>query len=229
MPGFSASRQAAPARGSCCGGRPFGPTALRCSHRGRADNSLRASPCGPGATLRQYRRVSSRSALARADPGAALLVAAEIAPAGCRLTRGRGRGGVRVQHHERCRKAGPGRPRCACEAPRSAGPMASARSAPPPLTSSRLSERSERSSRSELATRPWDRAPQGSRRSRPPNRSVAACPGPALLAPTPARRIQLCAANEPTASRRNALRFHHPKAASASTTAACPVPARNGR
>ena len=30
---------------------------------------------------------------ARADPGAALLVAAEIAPAGCRLTRSRGRGG----------------------------------------------------------------------------------------------------------------------------------------
>jgi len=71
--------------------------------------------------------------------------------------------------------------------------MASARSAPPPLTSSRLSERSERSSRSELATRPWDRAPQGSRRSRPPQRSVAACPGSALLAQKAACGIRLCA------------------------------------
>ncbi len=44
---------------------------------------------------------------------------------------------------------------------RSTGPMASVRSTPRELTSSRLSERSERSSRSELATRPWDRAPQG--------------------------------------------------------------------
>jgi hypothetical protein len=33
---FSASRQAAPARGSCCGGRRFASTALRCSRRGRA-------------------------------------------------------------------------------------------------------------------------------------------------------------------------------------------------
>ncbi len=46
-------------------------------------------------------------------------------------------------------------------APRSGGPMASVRSTPRELTSSRLSERSERSSRSELATRPWDRAPEG--------------------------------------------------------------------
>jgi hypothetical protein len=88
-------------------------------------------------------------------------------------------------------KTGPGRTRCASEAPRSGGLMASARSTPRALTSSRLSERSERSSRSELATRPWDRAPQGSRRSRPPQRSVAACPGSALPAPTAARTAVL--------------------------------------
>ena len=39
--------------------------------------------------------------------------------------------------------------------PRSARPMASARSAPRELTSSRLSERSAGMARSELATRPW--------------------------------------------------------------------------
>ena len=42
------------------------------------------------------------------------------------------------------------------------------------------------------------------------------------------RRLRPALARGSTA-RRNALRFHHPKAASASTTAACPVPARNGR
>ena len=131
---FSASRQAAPARGSCCGGRPCGPTALWCSPRGRADNSLRATPFGPGATLRQYRRVSPRSALARADPGAALLVAAEIAPAGCRLTRGRGRGGVRVEHHERCRKAGPGQDAMRLRGAEKRSPVGRARSALQPLT-----------------------------------------------------------------------------------------------
>ena len=39
---FSASRRGAPARGSCCGGRPFGPTALWCSRRVVPHNSLRA-------------------------------------------------------------------------------------------------------------------------------------------------------------------------------------------
>ena len=68
--------------------------------------------------------------------------------------------------------------------------MAGARSALRDLTSSRLSERSERSSRSELATRPWERVPQGSRQSRPPRRSVAGCAGPAL----PCRRVEVIGA-----------------------------------
>ena len=70
--------------GSCCGGRRCAPTALRCSHQGRAAE-LTALPAV--AAFRQPRQVSSRSALARADPGAALLVAPEIAPSGQRLPR----------------------------------------------------------------------------------------------------------------------------------------------
>ena len=71
-----------------------------------------------------------------------------------------------------------------------------------------LFERSERSERSELCAGPWTRAPQGSRRSRPPNRSVAACPGPALPAAQPmqhaaAERIRRVAAE--TAERVSAL------------------------
>ena len=86
-------------------------------------------------------------------------------------------------------KPDPYRLRCACEAPRNAAPMAGARSALRELTSSRLSERSERSSRSELATRPWERVPQGSRQSRPPRRSVAGCAGSALpRRPLPEKR-----------------------------------------
>ena len=110
---------------------------------------------------------------------------------------GRGRACFRSHTPSAATKPGPGRLRCASEAPRSAGPVASARSAPRALTSSRLSERSARRARSELATRPWDRAPQGSRRSRPPRRSVAACPGPALLARKAACGIRLCAVNSP--------------------------------
>jgi len=44
---------------------------------------------------------------ARADPGAAFLVAAQIAPAGCRLPRG-WRRSVFVEYHERRREAGAG-------------------------------------------------------------------------------------------------------------------------
>jgi len=56
--------------------------------------------------------------------------------------------------------------------------MASVRSTHRALTSSRLSERSERSSRSELATRPWDRAPQGTPPARRGAASEAADGGP---------------------------------------------------
>ena len=56
--------------------------------------------------------------------------------------------------------------------------MASVRSTPRDLTSSRLFERSELSSRSELATRPWARAPQGTPPARRGAASEAADGGP---------------------------------------------------
>jgi len=81
-------------------------------------NSLRALA---GAALEQLLAKSDNaSALARADPEAAFLAAAQIAPAGCRLARGR-RGVFFVELHERSRKAGAGRLRRASEAPRSTG------------------------------------------------------------------------------------------------------------
>lgn len=108
------SRQALPAGGSCWGGRPGRPTALRCSRQGRAAE-LTARPAV--APFRQPRQVGSRSALARADPGAVLLVAPDIAPSGQRLPRpppvlacvGNTRSGSA--------KAGLGKRRCASAAP----------------------------------------------------------------------------------------------------------------
>ena len=166
---FSASRQAAPVRRSCCGGRRFATTALWCSPRGRADNSLRALA---GATFKQYRRVRSRSAL-RAPTPALRSSSPQKSPlpgVACREVVARL---FSPKTTSAAAKTGPGRLRCASEAPRSAGPMASARSAPRALTSSRLFERSERSSRSELATRPWARASQG---TPPTGRGVASKP-----------------------------------------------------
>ena len=55
----------------------------------RAPGSCRITRYALRATLGQMRQFSSRSALARADPGAVLLVAAEIAPVGYRPTRSR--------------------------------------------------------------------------------------------------------------------------------------------
>jgi hypothetical protein len=91
---LGASRQAAPARGSCCGGRRFATTALRCSPRGRAAKLT-----------------------ARADPETVLLVAAQIA-AGYRPARGRGWGCSRPNTTSAAAKAAQGRSRCAYEHPR---------------------------------------------------------------------------------------------------------------
>jgi hypothetical protein len=121
-----ASRQAVSGRGSCWGGLRCAQTALRCSGRGRvAELATFASLTA----LKQLRRVCSRSALARADPGPALLFAPEIAPAGYRLPRGTGGGGRREQPPPAA-KGCPGGARRACEAPSSTGFMARARSAP---------------------------------------------------------------------------------------------------
>jgi len=63
-PEFGASRQAAPGRGSCCGGRCCASTALRCSLQGRAAELATFASL---TALKQPRRVSQRSAL-RAPP-----------------------------------------------------------------------------------------------------------------------------------------------------------------
>ena len=97
----------------------------------------------------------------RADPGAVLLAATEIAPAGYRPSRVRGVGCFRRNTPSFAAKAGRGR------------------------------------ARSEFATRPWERAPQGSRRSRSPQRNVAACPGSALLRRTPFKQPTLKLSNAP--------------------------------
>jgi hypothetical protein len=54
------------------------------------------------------RQVRSRSALPRADPGAVLLVAAEIAPAGLPPDAKSVPGLFGTEHHERCREDGAG-------------------------------------------------------------------------------------------------------------------------
>jgi hypothetical protein len=110
-----ASRQALPAGGSCCGGRRCAPTPLRCSRQGRAAE-LTALPAV--AAFEQPRQVSSRSALARADPGAALLVATEIAPRGQRLPRSPPVVRLASQATAGSAKARPGRWRRASEVPR---------------------------------------------------------------------------------------------------------------
>jgi hypothetical protein len=157
---------------------------------------------------------------ARADLGPVLLVAPQIAPAGCRLPRGR-RLALFVTEPDVSAKACPGRLRSACEAPRrrartrtvlrtvrawrAAGPpgparparpglVARARSAPRQLTCRRLFERSERSERSELGDGPRDRAAQGSlsvAKTAEPKRS--SLPGHAFAAPMFASNNQDCA------------------------------------
>jgi len=193
---LSGSRWAAPARGSCGGGRRV--RRLHCGARscGPSPNSLRSLR-----SLRSNKRreVSLRSALRARAASPAFLVASEIAPAGRRPPRAgtvlalptntrpgcfivdavaqRGRMAP-TNTSNASAKARPGRWQRASSALRSAGLLARARSALRRLTCRHLSERSERSERSEFVDGPRDRAPQGSRRTRrPPKRSADACPG----------------------------------------------------
>jgi len=71
--------------GRCAGrgGRCFAPTTLRCSPRGRA---AKLAALAARAPLGHSPRVRSTKRAARADPGAALLGAADIAPAPPRAT-----------------------------------------------------------------------------------------------------------------------------------------------
>ena len=143
----------------------------------RAPGSCRITRYALRATLGQMRQFSSRSALARADPGAVLLVAAKIAPAGYRPTRGRRIGCSPTKTTSGAAKTVRGRTRCASEAPRSAAPLAARAARFNNILGA--SVRAQRAARSELCARPGAPASQGSRRSRPPQRSFAACPAPA--------------------------------------------------
>src|SRR5512138_3116430 len=58
-----AARRAVPGRGSCCGGRPCGPTPLRFSQRARA---AKFAALPSVVALKQSRRVRTRSARVRA-------------------------------------------------------------------------------------------------------------------------------------------------------------------
>src|SRR5258706_13810700 len=78
------SRQAVPAGGSWWGGRPFGPTPLRCSAWGRV---AELTPLTAFATFKQTATSQITKRAARADPSPALLVAPQIAPSGYRLPR----------------------------------------------------------------------------------------------------------------------------------------------
>ena len=162
-------------QGLICGGRRCAPTPLRCSARGRAAELAAFAAL---TTLKQLRRVRSRSALARADPGPALLVATEIAPTGYRLPRsppgGRRAGRVRAPplFPQRRVRAGRGAPLRRREA-QGLWPRAQRASC---SDSSQLSERSERSERSEFCDGPRDRASQGSRRESAGRRSRSARP-----------------------------------------------------
>jgi hypothetical protein len=103
----------------------------------------------------------------RADPSRALLAAPQIAPAGYRLPRSPPVLVFATPTIAVSAKARPGRRQRACGAPRSTGFVARARSAPRDLTCRTLSERRERSERSELCDGPQGRAPQGSRCAAP--------------------------------------------------------------
>ena len=114
----------------------------------------------------RMRQVSSRSAL-RAPPSRLRCSAPHTATPPGTACRSSNRRGARRTPPLSTAKGCPGGARRACEAPRSAGFMARARSAPRGHFWRILSERSERSERSELCAGPWTRAPQGSRRAAP--------------------------------------------------------------
>ncbi len=132
----------------------------------------------------RMRQVSSRSAL-RAPPSRLRCSAPHTATPPGTACRSSTEGGARRVPALVPAKGCPGRARSACEALRSAGFMARARSAPRGHFWRILFERSERSERSELCAGPWTRAPQGSRRAAP-TASVArrAPPGQPFAATT---------------------------------------------
>jgi len=76
-PGHGAVRGACVPRGDDDGGRCFAPTSLRCSPRGRA---AKLAALATRAPLKQSPRVRCTKRASRADPEAALLGAADIAP-----------------------------------------------------------------------------------------------------------------------------------------------------
>ena len=156
-----ASRQAQPARGSCCGGRPGRPTALRCSPRGRAAELTALAAQAP---FRQLRRVSLRSALRAPTPALRCSSPQKSPPAGCACRAARRRvsnGRAPAELVQRGARVGCGAPvrRRVAQGSRPRAQRASS------SDSARLSERSLRSKRSELRAGPRDRATQGSPRA----------------------------------------------------------------
>ena len=156
----------------------------------RADCTVLLGPVERGTTRYALTRCARTNAASqswegahcvRASPGPALRVAAQIAPAGCRTARVRDFGCARRKPlalpRRRC-GAGRDAPERRREAQRSR-PRAQRASTPD------LARLFERSAKRVASCAPGqDRASQGSRRSRPPNRSVATCPAPASLART---------------------------------------------
>ena len=115
---------------------------------------------------------------ARADLAPPLLVATDIAPAGCRLPRGH-RLWFFDENKRRVSKGACGQAEARLWNAEKRRARGLARSASCDLTCRRLFERSERSERSEFGDRPRDRASQGSRR--------AAATDPAKRVSLPAR------------------------------------------
>ena len=207
--GFSASRQAAPGVGSCCGGRCCASTPLRCSVRGRAAELASFASL---TALKLPRQASLRSAL-RAPTSNLRSSPPQKSPtpgAACREAHRRsfphgelrwigGAVGLPQQFSKGAFGLGAslrGRRRGA----EGAWPRAQRASS---SDSPRLSECSERSERSEFCGGPRDRAPQSSRRAAataeakrraqperafaaldlPPDRASAARPERAFTAP----------------------------------------------
>jgi len=107
-PGPGAARPGCARRGDNCAGRCCAPTSLCCSPRGRA---AKLASLASRAPLGQSPRVGSTKRAARADPEAALLGGADIAPPGA--ARPRGGRARRVPSALGCRRPRGQRLRCA--------------------------------------------------------------------------------------------------------------------
>jgi len=153
----------------CPAGAPA--VAVGAAHRLPCAARLKGVPHNSLRSLRslrsdRMRQVRSRSAL-RAPPFNLRCSAPQTARPPDTACRSSGCSGACAPSEPPGREGCPGQARRACEAPRSAGFMARARSALRHHFWRILSERSERSERSELCAGPWTRAPQGSRRAAP--------------------------------------------------------------